>query len=357
MCRDVEAVRAAIAARLPVHETACVKSERRCAHFDVCLKQQNRLEVANAGVVVAVHDVLFTGFAIETSSIGVIVIDEGCWQRALRTFNDIYVENFALELIGRSLVGPNSDDAIADLHELRRAAAAAIARPGPVARSALVQAGLDAPACGRAIQLEGRRVRDPGLFPGMPAVDRKQATARVRINDRTHWYIEVWQAMQHLAAGEQEHDGRLQVRGTADGRHQIVVAGLKPIHPTLRDKPVLLLDATLRPELARSVLPNLNMTDIVAVAPHMSLRLVTGSFGKGQLCQTSPLDRREAQRRRNRLAEIVITSAGRRCGWRRGACWSSPTRTSSRRSQASPAWRSPTSTPSPVSTHTATCGC
>jgi hypothetical protein len=305
MCQDLEAVRAAIAGRFPVHETACAKADRRCAHFERCPKQQNRLEVAPADIVVAVHDVLFTGFAIETSSIGVILIDEGCWQRAIRSGGGLHVEDFPFELIGHSLAGPNADDEIANLNQLRRRAVRAMVRSGPVARSALVQAGLDAQACERAIQLEERRLRDPGLFPGMPAVDRKPTLRRVRINERTYRYIEVWRAMQHLAAGEQEHDGRLHVHARADGRPEIVVTGLKPIHPTLRDRPVLLLDATLRPELARSVLPNLSITEIDAVAPHMSVRLVTGSFGKGQLCPGSRLDDAEAQRRRNRLAEVM----------------------------------------------------
>ena len=108
-----------------------------------------------------------------------------------------------------------------------------------------------------------------------------------------------------LIAGEQEHDGRVHIRLTADGRHEIEVTGLKPIHPTLRDKPVLHLDATLRPELTRGVLKDIEVHDIDAAAPHMSLRLITGRFGKGQLCPATGLESREAQRRRNRLAEVV----------------------------------------------------
>ena len=62
------------------------------------------------------------------------------------------------------------------------------------------------------------------------------------------------------------------------------MTGLRPIHPTLRDKPILHLDATLRPELAARVLPGLEVHEVEAAAPHMALRLVTGSFGKGALC-------------------------------------------------------------------------
>ena len=84
MCRDLPAVRAAIAARLEVHETACAGGGHRCAFFDGCLKQRNRAEVAAAEVVVAAHQALHTGFAVEAGSIAAIVIDEGHWSSAVR---------------------------------------------------------------------------------------------------------------------------------------------------------------------------------------------------------------------------------------------------------------------------------
>jgi hypothetical protein len=135
--------------------------------------------------------------------------------------------------------------------------------------------------------------------------ERKKAMAQVQINERTHRLVEVWQGMQDLVAGDQEYDGRLHVRPTGAGLHEIVVIGVQAIHPTLRDKPVLLLDATLRPELARCALPRLEVHEIDASAPHMSVRLVTGSFGKGRLCPDPRAGDTENRRRANRLAEVV----------------------------------------------------
>ena len=64
----------------------------------------------------------------------------------------------------------------------------------------------------------------------------------------------------------------------------------------------------------------------------MSLRLVTGSFGKSSLCRISSADAEESRRRSNRLRECVdyVRWHARR-GSRRGGCWSSPTRTAKRR--------------------------
>jgi hypothetical protein len=306
MCRDPEAVGAAIAARLPVHETVCAGFDRRCACIETCPKQQNRAEVAAADVVIAAHDALFTGFGIETSTIGVILIDESFWQRAGRESRELYVESFALELLGHSLRGRDADDGLADLHDLRQRAVAALGSEGPVARSALLGAGLDEEACRLAVRLEERRLRDPGLVPGLSGQPRKAALDQVRINEGTYRMIEVWRALQDLAAGTREHDGRLHVRSAAAGLHEIVVTGVKAIHPTLRDKPVLHLNATLRPDLTRCVLRDLEVREVEAAAPHATIRLVSGSFGKGQLCVGSRRDTAEAQRRANRLGEVVV---------------------------------------------------
>ena len=217
----------------------------------------------------------------------------------------IGVEAFAHELLGHRLGRRDADEAIADLHDLRGRAVAAFADCGPVARSRLLEVGLDEAACRLAAELEARRLRDPGLHPGMPAEDRGRAAAQAAVNARTHSFIELWQAMAELAAGETEHDGRLHVRRSRDGAREVVVAGVRAIHPTLRDKPILHLDATLRPALATSVLPGLEVHEVDAATPHMALRLIAGSFGKSSLCADPGLDAAEAQRRSNRLAEVV----------------------------------------------------
>lgn len=89
------------------------------------------------------------------------------------------------------------------------------------------------------------------------------------------------------------------------GLRPITVRRLKPVHPTLRGKPVLHLDATLRLALAGVVLPELEVTEIAADAPHMRLRLVTGPFGKGSLCDSAGANAAERRRRANRLGECV----------------------------------------------------
>jgi Rad3-related DNA helicase len=119
MCCDIPAVKAAIEARLEVHETACAGHGHSCRFFASCLKQRNRAEVATADIVVAAHHALFTGFAVETGAIAAIVIDEGLWSSAVREPTGIGIDALAHELLGHALGLRGGDEAAADLHELR----------------------------------------------------------------------------------------------------------------------------------------------------------------------------------------------------------------------------------------------
>ena len=149
----------------------------------------------------------------------------------------------------------------------------------------------------------------------MPTAERRQATRRARINELTRAYVAVWRGMAQLVAGSQESDGRVQIRGSTE-RQEVVATGVSTIHHTLTDKPVLHLDATLRPELAGPVLPRLEVTEIAAAAPHMAVTLVSGRFGKSKLCQDPRAGAAENRRRANRLAEGVDYARWQACGQR-----------------------------------------
>ena len=130
---------------------------------------------------------------------------------------------------------------------------------------------------------------------------------QVRVNVRSRLFVRAWEAIGRLLASGVLADGRLEI-GREDARNgirPITVRRQKPIHRTLSGKPVLHLDATLRPELARTILPDLEVTEIAAETPHMRLRLITGPFGKGSLCDGPHADPAELQRRSNRRAECV----------------------------------------------------
>ena len=309
MCRDIAAVRLAVQAGNDIHSTACSGTgDRRCKLIDSCLKQHNRTEVQAADVVVAAYDALYSGFAIDPGLLGVLLIDEGCWQRAedrtAGTWDSCVPQEIMRGRHGKRQEERLVEDA-ADLMELRGRALAAfnVNRPGALSTDALRQVDLTEADCLAAVRLEERALRDPGLYPGMPSEDRVAATVQTQANERARFRADVWRAMAGQLAGYS--DGKLRVLRSAAGAAEVEVTGVKAIHPNFRGKPILHLDATLRPDLARTVLPRLTVSEIDAAAPHMSLRLVTGPFGKSALCFDPRAGAEENQRRANRLAECV----------------------------------------------------
>lgn len=312
MCRDLDAVRAALKSAQKVRDSVCSGPDgAKCEFFDICLKQQNLREVAAADVVVAPYDALFTGLAFERDDVALLMVDEGCWARALEQMNGVFVEEISDELIagmGGDQIGRGPVGAMADLIAFRNKVAKALAAngPGPVSRSALRDAGVTLDDCQRAAQLERWRLQDTKLHPGMPAEVRRTAFRIAARNARALLLASLWQSLAHHIAGRSAASGQLRIREpNSSGRHEVVLRRVRGLHDSLRGKPVLHLDATMRPDLVHRILPELETALIDVAAPHMHVRMVSGSFGKLMLCPASGLAPEEAARRANRLRECV----------------------------------------------------
>lgn len=309
-CQDIEAVRLAIEAGAPVHQTVCNDGRaHHCPFHGTCLKQVNRREIAGADVIVAAYDALWSGFAIETSSLAAIVIDEACWPRAATETRCLSVETFrSIGLVLRR-PGRRSELAMADLDDLRQRAVAAFASmgPGAVTRQALAAHGLGASDCRQAVRVELDRLQDLPLTPGASPNRRPAAAAVARHNTTVRACADLWTTLANFLEGTQDICGRVVIEepDPEAGVHRIVVRGVRSIHPTLRDIPILHLDATLRRELALTILPRLQNTVIEADAPHMTLRLVTGGFGKTAIVQDPRAQPEENLRRDRKLAGVV----------------------------------------------------
>lgn len=312
MCRDLDAVRAALASAQKVRESACSGANgAKCRFFDDCLKQQNLRDVAAAEVVVAPYDALFSGLAFERDDVALLMVDEGCWARALEQMSGVFIEEIPDELIagmGGDQIGRGPVGAMADLMAFRGKVTAALVAngPGPVSRLVLQKAGLTVDDCQQAVQLERWRLQDPQLHPGMPAAGRGTAFRIATGNARVLLLAALWQSLANLIAGNSEASGQLRIKEPdASGRHEVALRRVRGLHDSLRGKPVLHLDATMRPVLVQRILPNLETALIDVAAPHMQVRMVSGSFGKSMLCPASGLVPEEAARRANRLQECV----------------------------------------------------
>ena len=309
ICKDIAAVRLAVEVGVPVHSTVCDDGRRTCPFHATCLKQANRREIASADVVFAAYDALWSGFAVATSSLGALVIDEACWPRAATVTALLAVETFRDAGLVMARRGRHAEMAIADLDDLRRRAVAAFTAngPGPLARPVLLAAGLTAEDCREAVKFELGRIQPLPLEPGASQAQRSAAAGVARHNATARACVEHWRAVEAFLAGSEETCGRVVIDepDPETGLHRIVVRGVHAIHQTLRDIPVLHLDATLRPELARTILPRLQVTEIDAEAPHMKLRIVTGGFGKTAIIGDPRVSPEENARRAHKLSDVV----------------------------------------------------
>ena len=311
MCRDIEMVKLALRESLSVGQSACHSSKTwRCTHHDGCLKLQNKVDVAAAVVVLAPYDVLFTGLDAGAEPFGLIVIDEGCWQRATLDRSCLPLE--AITCVGLSsglYAGEESSAAaMADLVGLRAKLASLLGSVGvePLERRHMMDGPLTAEDCARGASLEESCIREPAIYAGMSRTARLIASGIVRRNEVARRMAALWRTVEGLVRGTAPtHLLRICPPDPDTGSHRIVLHGCQRIVDTLTCIPILHLDATLRAELAEVLLPRLTVTCIEAHHAHQSVTLIAGRFGKSSLCTSPDLPLDEQARRQNRLREVV----------------------------------------------------
>ena len=312
MCRDVPLVKAAILARRDIHRNVCKGSGgARCPFFAGCLKQANRSAVADAEVVVAPYDVLFTALQSLKGTLGAILVDEGCWQRAITTSAELTIAGLASEHlsgVGARKTGVSRPGPTADLAALREQLRSALAdQPnGIVLADRLRQSGITAELCSEGRNLEEQRLRKIALLPGLDGDRRLAVLANSAHNKSVEHMLTLWAALETLMEPDAPNPPAFRLDGPGRGEaRRITIRQRKDLHSSLSCLPMLHLDATLRPELAGAVLPLDEIIAIDATAPHLHVRQIVGSFGKTTICPKDGLPADEANRRENRLGEII----------------------------------------------------
>jgi hypothetical protein len=311
MCQDVQAVRAAADAGLDIQSSVCFRSQsQRCLHYAGCLKQRNRLDVADADVVIAAYDTMFTGFSGDNQNFAMVLIDEACWQRSYQEVGRLPIEGFAFHGLAGVGVTRRQDACgarMADVVEARQRLTSVLLQHsgGEVTAEQLRAAGLVADYCQAARADEYDILPPARLRPGQSSSDRRTALAASRRRAAGLEVIVLWTVVANLLTGNQGAVGKLWIEDQADGQRAIRILQRKAMGSDLAALPALHLDATLRPELASVALPGLVTVSIDAQAPHQQIRLIAGSFGKSMICPAGHLRAEERQRRENRLREVV----------------------------------------------------
>lgn len=312
MCQDLEMVRLAVASGLPVFPNACLRrGGASCHNFDVCAKQQNLRDVDAADIVVAAYDNLFTGLSTKADGVALIVVDEGCWERAVRPTRISLAEITQLEAVDEPrLDDPEEESRVwAELCRLRARVVTAIELngPGPLSRACVRTASLTAKDCISAADLELRLRVDPGVAPGLPQAARRRAAELSRAAHRSLRRETLFRALGALLEGPEDVNGRVVVMppDPASRVQEVQLTNLSRVDPSLAHLPLLHLDATLRPKLAATILPDLEIVETTAAMPNMHLTAFQGSFGKATLIEDPKASPEENQRRRNRLRDCL----------------------------------------------------
>lgn len=216
-------------------------------------------------------------------------------------------------------------DATSDLYAVREKLWSVLvtAANGPLSVEALRAAGLTPTICRDAAGNEHRRLRNPGLLPGMDPAERRRRIAAVLPKEGEPWappgraaamWALIAEALEndHDVAGTVACDVRTE-NGTVRSLRLKWRAGLRKSWGG--EGPVLHLDATLRPELVTPFLPDITIADAVrAREPHVRVRQVLGAPTSAKALtpdDSAPeRDRTAAALRLRELGALIALRAG-----------------------------------------------
>lgn len=330
ICRNLDAVHAAIKIGADVEETACRKGRRggeaiKCTFYETCGYQAQKPKAAAADVVFAAHEIGFRTPKAIGGNFGLVVIDEAFWQDGLSDLKiapaglGYELQNFPV----RDFKGVPLGDDTAHLKELiERLQNALSASPdGYVTKAALRNAGFlpttvcEDGSCRVAKKLEWARKVDVAIFPDTSAETRRTKADRFQFLGQLRRRAAMWDALHELVSGVSEATGRLKLetRTTPEGSVRwLYVLGRQDIDETLAELPLIHADATMYLSIVQHYLPRVTMhlnIDVEAPYEHVT-QVIDLPVGKSSLQALAPGKRWEGEeqrvsRKRQRLADVV----------------------------------------------------
>jgi putative DNA primase/helicase len=298
MCLDPGAPFDALEVEQAVEQAVCRVKRRGdlhlCARYGECGYQAQKPVAATADVILCAHDSLFHEKPAAIGTVGLLVMDESFWQSGLRgTDGRTILTLDGLRPVPGSLscydqMGRIDWDTTADLAEARGKLWRVLGHHGngAISVAALRGAGLTPKECALAAGWERRRLRDPGLLPGMDAARRAERIRKVLPPEGEPWAppgraAVLWMLLADALDGDHDAAGvvvfdDVTPNGTVRSLRLHWRAGLRD--GWAAGIPVLHLDATLRPDLVRPFLPTIRFADpLTAVQPHVTVRQILGA--------------------------------------------------------------------------------
>ena len=352
LCLNLQAVAAAEAIGVNVEKTACRKGRKGqepilCPFYHQCGYQAQKEVAKYADVIFCAHEYMFAPPELLTRKVGLVVIDESFWQAGL-SFSHIAVDALDAELRAFPVRNKGHDKNLNDTAHLadlidRLKLAVTLARgeqlidfPGDFSRkdgyltkAALLAAGLlpsdeyEEGSGGVAAKLEWRRKVEVDLTPQSSEETAKARVKEFRFLGQLGKRAAMWRAIEELLSGPDAATGRLRIvmKNTKDGAVLCLrINGRRDVHERIAGLPVIVLDATLNPEILKYYFPGIEVAlDLKVLAPHEHTTQVVGlPVGKASLSQLEPGKRSTAEEKRvsNKRERLLKTvrklAAGRR---------------------------------------------
>ncbi|MBR1032294.1 bifunctional DNA primase/polymerase [Bradyrhizobium liaoningense] len=250
MCRNIPAYRAARDLGVSIRDSVCerrIENEViRCPLAKACgMERQREARPSVWGTPAALLYTKRPDFIFPPDA---VVIDESFIDGAIG--DPVKVDVAAL--LGSKIEGCSDEDHDAVERFRHRLGAAIKANgDGPLARAALIDHGIDAEVANAVGWLEQRRVTSTILRPDMRESELKTAAYRHAARNKlardagTLWqeiaiFLEEWKIEPTI--GDRSQSGRITVEGG-----KVSVTPLRTVHPSWRDAPTLVLDATAPP--------------------------------------------------------------------------------------------------------------
>jgi putative DNA primase/helicase len=308
MCRDLEAVRDARSAGLPVETAVCRQRGKgegaSCPFYGVCGYQAQKRRSHDLWFVP--HELLFGKKPLALGKVAVVIVDEAAWAKGLEGVSGNPVE-MPLNLLHDAVALPQDQAGheaarLRHVHGITRAALDSLP-DGPLRRDAMMGTGLTFETGQDGHRLSWRRVADPGLVPGQSRDQRRELLAQVRENRNAMRVARFFATLEHLLA----HDGpeasgwaSLTTVEEKDGSTTRVVRlrGRRNVGKDWR-VPTLHLDALLNPTLLQPYWPEITVTaEIEGRTPHQRIRQLHGKdWPKSALVPDAWSDAQEGERR------------------------------------------------------------
>ena len=340
MCQNLDAVLAAREASASVSKSACRQKSVAgipalgiepgafitCPFFGVCGTQAQKS--ASADLWIVPHELLFLERPAALGNVGMVIVDESCWQDGLEGTSgrptSIAIED--LEKHGRIVTSGGTVDHLATdrLFFLRRELVEALKAQtdSSVLRDAMLSGDLTAANVAEAYRLEYRRMVDSGLHPRMTEAERRACVRAAQGNARVLKVARAWKALMALVAAEgPEASGWLTLATEHDKEDKpfrvLQIKGRRSVR-TGWVAPTLILDATMNVDLVRPYWPQVEVTaELLATAPHQHIRqVIDRAYSKSML---EPLDdeaaladpelARRRERNLRRLHAIIVREA------------------------------------------------